>query len=146
MQPGCVLLDVRMPGLSGPDLQARLAEIGNALPIVFLTGHADTPTTVRAIKAGAEDCVLKWKLARLGPAIQAALALRRPLGKLSPRQLEVLRLLAEGHATREIARRLTLSVKTVETHRAEIMRRLGIRDLAGLVRYALRVGLVPIDA
>jgi len=115
-------------------------------PLIVVAGALDEVALVACIKAGAEDCVLKWKLARLGPAIQAALALRRPLGKLSPRQLEVLRLLAEGHATREIARRLTLSVKTVETHRAEIMRRLGIRDLAGLVRYALRVGLVPIDA
>ncbi len=115
-------------------------------PLIVVTGALDEAALVACLKAGAEDCVLKWKLSRLGPAIEAALAVRRPLGKLSPRQIEVLRLLAEGHATREIARRLNLSVKTVETHRAEIMRRLGIRDLAGLVRYALRVGVVPTDA
>ena len=72
--------------------------------------------------------------------------MRRPLDKLSPRQVEVLRLVAQGHPTREIARRLELSVKTIETHRAETMKRLGIHDVAGLVRYAVRVGLVSPEA
>ena len=86
--------------------------------------------------------MLKSCLDRLAPIILCALAVRRRLEKLTPRQMEVLRLMAEGLTTPEIARRLALSTKTVETHRGEIMKRVGIHDLVGLVRYAVRVGLV----
>ncbi|HEX4574794.1 MAG TPA: response regulator transcription factor [Gemmatimonadales bacterium] len=115
------------------------------IPLIIVSGTLDERTVVDCLKAGAEDYVLKTDLARLAAVIEGALAIRRPLEKLSPRQREVLRLLAEGYRTREIARRLRLSVKTIETHRAEAMRRLGIRDLAGLVRYAVRVGLVSLE-
>ena len=115
------------------------------IPLIIVSGTLDERTVVDSLKAGAEDYVLKTDLARLAAVIQGALAIRRPLERLSPRQREVLRLLSEGYRTREIARRLRLSVKTIETHRAEAMRRLGIRDLAGLVRYAVRVGLVSLE-
>ena len=95
------------------------------------------------MRAGAEDFVLKANLGRLAPAIEAALSVRRRLEKLTQRQIEVLRLMSLGHTTPEIARLLGLSAKTIETHRGEIMKRVGIHDIVGLVRYAIRVGLVP---
>jgi DNA-binding NarL/FixJ family response regulator len=100
---------------------------------------------VACLRAGIEDIVLKRDLTCLVPVIRAALDVRAHLAKLSPRQLEVLRLVAEGLTTPEIARRLDLSAKTVETHRGEVMKRLGIHDLVGLVRYAVRRGLVAPD-
>jgi len=116
------------------------------VPLIVVAGALDERAAVETLKAGANDFILKANLSRLRPAIDAALAVRRPLDKLSPRQVEVLRLVAQGHPTREIARRLELSVKTIETHRAETMKRLGIHDVAGLVRYAVRVGLVSPEA
>ncbi len=94
------------------------------------------------MKMGAWDCIFRSDLSRLLPAIALALEARTPLRRLSRRQREVLQLLAMSCSTREIARRLRLSVKTVETHRAAVMRRLGIRQLANLVRYSLSVGLI----
>lgn len=113
------------------------------VPLIVVTGYLDGHTAVECIRAGAEDIVLKNKLHRLSFAIEAALVVRRPLEKLSPRQVEVLRLVAEGKSTRMIASWLGLSIKTVETHRGEVMKRLGIHDVVGLVRYAVRVGLAP---
>jgi DNA-binding NarL/FixJ family response regulator len=115
------------------------------IPFIVVSGSLDERRLIESMRAGAEDYVPKTDLGRLPPIIQAALAVRRPLEKLSPRQREVLHLLAEGYATREIARRLKLSVKTVETHRGEVMKRLGIHDVARLVRYAIRVGLVSAE-
>src|SRR3989442_1297039 len=112
------------------------------VPLIVMVGALDAHMAAASLRAGVEDVVLKTNLTRLHPAIEAALAVRRPLAKLSPRQLEVLRLLSEGQRTRDIARRLRISVKTVETHRAAVMKRLDIHDVAGLVRYAVRVGLV----
>lgn len=94
------------------------------------------------LKMGASDCIFRSDLSRLLPAIDLAMEARTPLRRLSRRQREVLQLLAMSCSTREIARRLRLSVKTVETHRAAVMKRLGIRQLANLVRYSLRVGLI----
>jgi DNA-binding NarL/FixJ family response regulator len=111
-------------------------------PLIVVSNVIDEQTAVASLRAGAEDIVLKRHLARLGSVIEAALSVRRRLGKLSPRQLEVLQHVAEGHTTREIAGRLKLSAKTVETHRGEVMKRLDIHDVVGLVRYAVRIGLV----
>jgi len=111
-------------------------------PLIVLASALDAAAAVACVKAGAADLVLKTNLSRLGPAVDAAIALRRPLAKLSSRQLEVLRLVAQGETTSEIARRLKVSVKTVEAHRAEVMKRLGIHNLAGLVRFAIRIGLI----
>jgi len=94
------------------------------------------------LRMGAWDCILRSDLSRLLPAIDLAIEARTPLRRLSGRQREVLLLLALGCSTREIARRLALSVKTVETHRAAVMKRLDIHQLANLVRYSLRVGLI----
>ena len=94
------------------------------------------------LKMGAWDCIFRSDLSRLLPAINLAVEARTPLRRLSRRQREVLQLLSMGCSTREIARRLRLSAKTVETHRAAVMKRLGIRQLANLVRYSLRVGLI----
>lgn len=112
-------------------------------PFILVVERFDEQTAVACLRAGAETVVLRSNLDRLGPAMQKALAIRQPLRRLSRRQLEVLRLVTEGHTSREIATGLGLSVKTVETHRGAGMRRLGIDDVAGLVRYAVRVGLIP---
>jgi DNA-binding NarL/FixJ family response regulator len=111
-------------------------------PLIVVANAPEEQAAVACLRAGAEDLVLQGHWSRIGPVIDAALALRRPLNTLSPRQLRVLQLMAEGYSTREIARLLQLSVKTAEAHRGAVIKRLGIPDLAGLVRYAVRVGLV----
>lgn len=111
-------------------------------PLIIVSASLDERMAVECMRSGAEDIVLKENLHRLVPAISAALAVREPLERLSPRQLEVLCLVAEGLTTRQIACRLELSAKTVETHRGEIMKRLGIHNVVGLVHYALRLSLV----
>jgi DNA-binding NarL/FixJ family response regulator len=111
--------------------------------VILVTEAFDEQGAVGCLRAGAENVVLENNLSRLAPATQKALAVRQPLRKLSRRQLQVLRLVAEGLTSREIAGGLGLAVKTVETHRSAGMRRLGIDDVPGLVRYAVRVGLIP---
>lgn len=111
-------------------------------PLIVVSGTPERHSAASYVRAGAEDLVLKSCLDRLSPTIECALAVRRRLERLTPRQMEVLRLMAEGLTTPEIARHLVLSTKTIETHRGEIMKRVGIHDLVGLVRYAVRVGLV----
>jgi DNA-binding NarL/FixJ family response regulator len=111
---------------------------------IVVTGALTGAQSVAAIRAGAEDLILKMYLHRLPASINEALAVRRPLHKLTERQVQVLRLVAEGHRTRDIANRLGLSVKTVESHRGELMKRLRVRDVVSLVRYAVRIGLVPL--
>jgi DNA-binding NarL/FixJ family response regulator len=113
-----------------------------AMPIIVVTSSLDEQAAVDTLKAGADDYLLKEHLPRLGPAIAAAQSVRGPLRRLTGRQIDVLRLIAQGLTTRDIARRLKLSVKTIETHRAAVMSRLAIHEVAGLVRYALRVGLI----
>lgn len=120
----------------------RLAQRRRPGSPFLITAAECEPAALECLKAGAADFVRRSDLARLGPAIISALEERTPLRKLSNRQLEVLQLLSSGRSTRSIAERLNLSVKTVETHRAQVMKRLGIRELAGLVRYSIHVGLV----
>jgi DNA-binding NarL/FixJ family response regulator len=117
--------------------QARLPEA----PFLLVAGAFEQSTT-ECLRSGATDFIRKSDLNRLAPAIVTAVKLRESLRRLSRRQRQVLQMLAVGCSTREIARRLRLSVKTVETHRAQVMHRTGIHDLAGLVRYAVRVGIV----
>jgi DNA-binding NarL/FixJ family response regulator len=127
------------------DARAAVGVVQNVRPTAPVIVVADAPERHSAasfVRAGVEELVLKSSLDRLASTIECALAVRRRLEKLTPRQMEVLRLMAEGLTTPAIARRLTLSAKTIETHRGEIMKRVGIHDLVGLVRYAVRVGLV----
>ena len=111
-------------------------------PLIVVTGPRNEQRAVECLKGGAEDYVLKENLARLGPAVTRALSVRKPLRSLSPRQYEVLLLISQGYGTREIARRLGVGVKTIETHRAAVMKRLDIHDVASLVRFAIRVGMI----
>jgi DNA-binding NarL/FixJ family response regulator len=113
------------------------------VPFIIVTGTISGAQTVAAIRAGAEDVIIKANLHRIAASIGHALSIRRPLHKLTERQVQVLRMVAEGHRTRDIANRLRLSVKTVESHRGEIMKRLCVHDVVSLVRYAIRVGLIP---
>ena len=110
-------------------------------PLLVVSGPLRTEDTGSCVRAGAETFISKTNLGRLTPAISAALLARSPLEKLTSRQIEVMRLVADGHRTKDIADRLRLSVKTVESHRQQVMKRLGLRNMAGLVRYTVRVGL-----
>src|SRR2546425_45547 len=143
--PDVVLSDHSLAQFNWTAALRLLPTIRPATRLIVVAGALDAQTVVDCLKAGAEDYVLKGNLSRLRSAIDAALAVRRPLERLSPRQLEVLRLLAQGYSTREIARRLKLSVKTIETHRAEAMKRLDIHEIPGLVRYAILASR-PVDA
>jgi len=142
--PDVVLCDHSLAQFDARSALALLRRSRPATPLIAVTGFLDSAATVACVRAGAEDVVLKANLGRLAGSIIEAIRLRRPLGKLTPRQIEVLRLVAEGYRTREIATRLDLSAKTVESHRGEVMKRLKIHDIVTLARYAIRVGLVPI--
>jgi RNA polymerase sigma factor (sigma-70 family) len=158
-KPGCILLDVQMPGLSGLELQNRLVELGSILPIVFVTGHSDIPTTVRAIKAGAEDFLTKpipseqmiaaieramtrYDLARRQRAeINSFLAL---VATLTPRERQVFYLMVRGMINKKIADELGTTERTVKAHRHEVMEKMQVDSLAELVSSAVRLGvLVP---
>lgn len=140
--PDVVLCDHSLASFNARAAMELMRAIRPGVPLIVVTGNDDEHLAVESMRIGAEDVLLKSHLNRLPAAIVSALAARQRLGALSPRQLEVLRLIAEGHSTPEIARRLSLSAKTVETHRTELMRRLGIHEVATLVRFAVRVGLV----
>lgn len=142
--PDVVLSDHAVPAFSAQEA-LRLTQTRRPECAFLVVASAFDQTTSDCLKAGAADFVRKSDLSRLLPAITEAVRLRIPLRKLSRRQREVLQLLARGYSTREISAQLQVSVKTVETHRAELMKRLDIRDLAGLVRYAISIGIVSAD-
>ena len=157
VHPSCILLDVKIPGLSGPELQDRLAKLGSTLPIVFLTGHGDVPTTVRAIKAGAEDFLTKpVPKDTLIDAIERAVArsraireksdqlnaLRALIGTLTPRERQVFEQVARGKMNKEIARDLGTSERTIKAHRQKVMEKLRVESLAELVLIAERLGIL----
>jgi len=150
--PGCLILDVRLRGMSGLDLQAELNRRGLAVATIFLTGHADVPMAVQAMKNGAFDFLEKpfndqMLLDRVQQAIERDRNARaresereeqqRRLEALTPREREVMELLVEGKANKEVADVLGLSVRTVEGHRARLMEKLGVNSLADLVRIKL---------
>ncbi|WIW49529.1 response regulator [Bradyrhizobium sp. 62B] len=156
-QAGCILLDVRIPGLSGPELQTRLIESGSHLPIIFLTGHADTPTTVRAIKAGAEDFLTKpISSEQLIDAIERALAtqraarvrrnrldaLRGDLARLTHRERQVFDLIVRGRINKQAAHELGTTERTVKAHRQQVMEKMQVHSLAELVSIAERLGML----
>lgn len=160
-ESGCILLDVRIPGLSGPDLQLRLNELGFELPIVFLTGFADVPTTVQAIKAGAEDVLTKPVTSeRLLAAIERALArqksirirkgeldqVRAQVSSLTPREREVFELVVRGRTNKQIGLLLGTTERTIKAHRHMVMEKMQVESLAELVYLAQRVGILDGDA
>jgi FixJ family two-component response regulator len=157
-EPACVLLDVQMAGLSGPQLQNHLAEVGRKLPIVFITGYGDIPTSVQTIKAGAEDFLTKpAPKEKLLEAINRALArhkklqeesgrvaaLRSLLDRLTPRERDVFMLLIRGKPHKQIAFELGTSERTVKLHRHNIVEKFEVRSLAELAVIAERLGLLP---
>ena len=155
--PGCILLDVQMPGLSGLELQSRLIQRGSMLPIVFVTGYADTPTTVRAIKAGAEDFLTKPASSeQLIDAIERAMAryeaARRQrsefnslcglVATLTPRERQVFNLIVRGKINKQIAHELGTTERTVKAHRHQVMEKMQVHSLAELVSNAERLGVL----
>lgn len=145
--PGCVVLDIRMPGMSGIEAQRAMLERGIDLPIIFLTGHGDIDMAVSALQEGALDFIQKpvdnerllaviayaasANLAKRAGRVDAATLLERA-ASLTERELEIARALADGLVNREIAERLQIAQRTVEVHRAAVMRKLGIRKPAEL--------------
>lgn len=127
-----------------PAVMAAVRTVRPTVPVILLADPGDEHQTAAWIRAGVEEVVPRESLGQTSDALQRALEVRQPLTRLSPRQIEVLRLITEGLTSREIASRLRLSEKTVETHRSAVAQRLGIRDVAGLVRYAVRVGLTSL--
>ena len=143
-QPDVVLSDYAGATFSACDALDVLRYQSPATPLIVVTESINGVSAVACLRNGAEDIVIKKNIHRLPSAITTAIERRQPLGKLTSRQVEVLRMVAEGHRTREIADKLSLSIKTVESHRGELMKRLGMHDVVSLVRYALRSGLVAI--
>ncbi|MGY2909680.1 response regulator transcription factor [Bradyrhizobium sp. URHC0002] len=154
--PSCILLDVRIPGLDGPELQKRLAELGSTLPIIFVTGNPDIPTTVRAIKAGADDFLIKPVTSDdLIRAIEKAFAhhrtlrdlkdkldsVRARLGRLTPREREVFELVVRGEQNKQIAWAIGCTTRTVKSHRHSLMEKMQVKSLAELVSIAERIGI-----
>jgi DNA-binding NarL/FixJ family response regulator len=166
-QPNMVLMDIAMAGLNGLDATARIVREFPNVRVIILSMHANEEYVLQTLRAGASGYLLKdaataelelaiQAVARrdtyLSPAISRRViedylgrisGVRGPSEQLTPRQREILQLIAEGKTTKEIAFLLKLSVKTVETHRAQLMDRLGVHDVPGLVRHAMRMGLVP---
>lgn len=140
--PDVVLSDHSVGQFNSFAAHAIVRKLRPTAPFIIVTGAITGAQSVAAIRAGAEDLILKASVGRLAASITEALAVRRPLHRLTDRQVQVLRLVAEGHRTRDIAEQLGLSVKTVESHRGEIMKRLKMHDVVSLVRYSMRVGLV----
>jgi DNA-binding NarL/FixJ family response regulator len=169
-RPDVALVDISMPGMSGIDLTQLIARAESDTRVIILSMHKDEAYVTRAFRAGASGYLLKDSdTEELGLAIRAVARggiylspevsrflvddYRRqvngqatPENTLSPRQTEVLQLLANGVTTKAMARRLGISAKTVQTHRAQLMERLGIHDVAKLVKYAIRIGLISADS
>ena len=154
--PACVVLDVRLPGLSGLDVQQLMVRTGRAIPIVFITGHGDVPMSVEAMKSGAVEFLLKpFRDQQLLDAIQRALArdrferqrladeaaLRRRYNSLTPREREVMAHVVTGQLNKQIATELRMSEVTVKVHRSRLMQKMSVASLPELVRAADRLAL-----
>jgi FixJ family two-component response regulator len=154
--PSCLVLDVRLPGLSGLDFQSELNKADIQLPVVFMTGHGDVPMTVRAMKGGAVDFLAKpFRDQDMIDAVQAGLdrdkARRQSAGdasqlksaydSLTPREHEIMALVVDGLMNKQIARRIGVSEVTVKFHRSNVMRKMGAKSVAELVRMTHALGL-----
>lgn len=155
-QHGCILLDVRMPGMSGPELQAKLNALDAALPIIFISGHGDVPLAVRVMKAGAVDFLTKpFNDQVLLESINKALRLDKSnrekqqenaqaeakFALLSPREIQVLQGIVAGKQNKVISAELNISLKTVEAHRASVMKKMGVKSVPELVKMVLTNGV-----
>ena len=168
-QPDVVLMDIAMPGLNGLDAAVRILKQSPHIHLIILSMYTNEDYVRQALSVGVSGYLQKGadpaelELAikavmrnevYLTPAVSKQLVQEylhggnKPVAvhELTPRQREILQLIAEGHSTKDMAQRLSLSVKTIESHRMEIMNRLGIHDVAGLVRYAIRIGLITTDS
>jgi FixJ family two-component response regulator len=154
--PACLVLDVRMPGLSGMELQRELAQSGIHIPIIFITGHGDIPMSVRAMKAGAVEFLTKpFRSRSLLEAVRAAIErdrsahktrsetgeIRQRYEQLTPREREVLALVVAGLLNKQVASELSTTERTIKFHRAHIMQKMGAESLADLVRMAEKLGV-----
>ena len=154
---GCILLDVRIPGMSGPELQERLSELGSMLPIIFLSGFTDVPTTVRTIKSGAEDFLTKpVSTDQLLQAVERAIAhhdanyrlkskldvARSRIATLTPRERQVFQLIILGKTNKDVARALGGTERTIKAHRHRVMEKMQVRSLAEIVSLAERAGVL----
>jgi FixJ family two-component response regulator len=154
--PGCFVLDIRMPQLTGLELQDRMAEKGISLPVIFITGHGTVPDSVRAFKAGALDFLQKpFRDEELLQAVSAGIekhrrlreernerkALLARLDTLTPREREVFGLVVSGMLNKQIAYDLGISEKTTKVHRARVMEKMAAQSLADLVRFAEKLGI-----
>lgn len=152
--PGCLVLDIRMPGMSGMELQQKLIEMGAILPIIFITGHGDIPMAVEAMQRGAIDFIPKpFRDHELLDRINKALdddrknrdellereEVEKRIDKLTPREKQVLELVIQGKANKVIAGDLEVSQRTVEIHRARVMEKMQVRSLAQLVRMTMQI-------
>jgi FixJ family two-component response regulator len=159
--PSCLVLDVRLPGLSGLEFQAELAKENIRIPIVFISGHGDIPMSVRAMKAGAMDFLVKpFRDQDLLDAVAAAIQrdqsrreqeeeishLRRHFESLTPRERDIMALVAGGLMSKQIAAKFDLSEITVKVHRSHLMKKMGARTVAELVRMAEALGVAPATA
>ena len=155
--PGCLVLDIRMPGMTGLELQDNLQARNIEIPIIFLTGHGDVPMSVKALKAGAVDFIQKpfndqvlltcihgaIKKDSMSRTNQARIdEIRRRYCHLTPREKEVMRLVASGHSNKEIARHLHISHRTIDVHRARLMEKMAANSLPELVYMASKCGVI----
>ena len=156
--PGCVLLDVRMPGMKGPDLQRAMVERHMTLPVIFLTGHGDVRTSVEAMKLGAVDFLEKpvareRLVAAIGQALErgererearhAREAMRARVATLSRRELEVMSHVIAGRLNKQVAADLRIALKTVKAHRANVMRKMGAASVPDLVAMCREADVPP---
>ncbi len=157
VRPGCLVLDLRMPGMSGMELQEKLSEEDVSVPVILITGHGDVPTAVRAVKMGALEFIEKPFVAqtlldsiRRGIKLDAErrqqhaeqVALAALVGRLTHRELEVLRLTAEGYAAKQVAAMLNCSYKTVDKHKVNLMKKLEVHDRVELAHLAVKARLI----
>ena len=159
-QPCCLLLDVRIPDLNGPELQEQLSKLGSTLPVVFLTGYADVGTAVQAIKAGADDFLTKpVSSEKLLHAVAQAMARQEAsrelklkldelvelLATLTPRERQVFEGVVKGKINKQIGRELGATERTIKAHRHQVMDKMKVRSLAELVSIAERIGMLQPD-